>query len=229
LPQNLALHKPVDASSSVQFGPGWGTTTPWGRLRLVDGQTAAITATNGWSAGNYGYSSVPSASNEYEWVSVDLETVHWVNTVRMYPRTDGVNLGYGYPVDFEIATSLDGINWLPAVSLTDQAIPVAMKTYSFSTRAARYVRIDADQLRANPNNNGSYSFQLAELDVLGFNSLPVLMWNTSQNSMVLEWDNGGLQSTDNLKNIFTDVPAAESPYIHHFGTNASQQFYRLRY
>lgn len=227
-PLNLALHKPVDASSSVQFGSGWGTTTPWGYIRLVDGQTSAITATNGWSAGNYGYSSVPSASNGHEWVSVDLETVRWVNTVRMYPRNDGVNLGYGYPVDFEISTSLDGVNWLPAVSVTDQALPVAMETHSFSTRAARYVRIDASQLRANPNDYGNYSLQLAELDVLGFNSLPVLMWNTSQNSMVLEWDYGVLQSTDNLKDIFTDVPAAKSPYTVTPST-APQQFYRLRY
>jgi hypothetical protein len=224
---SLAFHRPVSASSSVEFGPSWGTTTPWGRIRLVDGQTAAITPTNGWSAGNYGFSTTSSSTNCPAWISNDLESTNWVNTVRLHPRNDSGNLGYGYPVNFNISTSTDGVNWTLAASLTNQPKPTTAQTFNFSTRSARYVRLYASELRPNPNDGGSFELQFSELEVFGLSSLSSLTLQKFQNSVVLQWTNGVLQSAGSVGGSFTDVRGALSP----FTNNAAllQQFYRLRF
>jgi hypothetical protein len=228
IPQlNFALHKPIPASSSVEFGPAWGTTTPWGRVRLVDGQVAAIPSTNGWSAGNYGWSSAPTDADHPEWVSVDLEAPCWVNKVRLHPRNDGANPGYGFPISFDISTSTDGTHWCPAVSLTNQPRPTTPQTFTFSTRPARYLRVAASQLRPNPNDGGTYCLQFSELEVFGLAALSSLGIEQVQNSVVLHWTNGILQSADNATGSFADVPAAVSPFTN--AANLPKQFYRLRH
>lgn len=227
-PRNLALHKPVFESSSIEY-QGWTVPNPWGRIRLVDGQVDAIAATNGWSDGNYGFSSKKCASNCTEWIGIDLESVNYVKEIRMHPRNDAGNLGCGYPVDFEISTSVDGTNWLVAATVSGEPQPAVAQHYAFPTRAARYVRINAGQLRSNPNDGGLYSFQLAELEAMGFTKLPVLDWEAAAGSLVLQWEDGVLQSADSVDAAFSDVPGAEPPYDALSATNAPRQFYRLRY
>lgn len=168
-------------------------------------------------------------SNRNEWVGVDLESVYSVNAVQLHPHLNGEIPAYGFPIDFKILTSVDGMSWTTALAVTNQPLPVAAQMITFSAVDARYVRIAVSQLRANPEENGNYSFQLAELDVLGYVSPPVLMWDTPNGSLVLEWEAGVLQSAGSLHDIFNDIPAAESPYTNDFSSGAFLQFYKLRY
>ena len=224
---NLALHKSVSASSSVEYGSSWGTTTPWGRIRLVDGQTSAVVPTNGWSAGNYGFSTKPSSITHAEWVSIDLESTNWVTEVQLQARKDSGNVGYGYPVNFDISTSVDGVSWTAAVSLTNQTQPSTGQTFKFATRPARYVRLDAAQLRANPGDGNTYALQLSEMQVFGFSSLSKLTIQNLNQFVVLQWTNGVLQSAASVNGNFTDLNGANSPYTNN--ATLLQQFYRLRY
>jgi hypothetical protein len=228
LPQpNFAWHKAVSASSSVQFGPSWGKTTPWGRIRLVDGQIAAMTANNGWSSGNCGFSTKARSTSGAEWVSLDLESTNWVNEVRLHPRNDSGNVGFGFPVSFDISTSSDGLIWTPAVMLAGQARPSAVQTFNFVTRPARYVRLNASQLRANPGESGNYALQLAEMQVFGLVGLSPLSIQRRDQSVVLQWTNGVLQSADSLMGTFTDMTGAVSPFTH--SAVAPRRFFRLKY
>jgi len=228
VPQSsLAFHRPVSASSSVEFGPSWGTTSPWGRIRLVDGQTTAIIPTNGWSAGNYGFSTASSSTNGPAWIRIDLEATNWVNAVRLHPRNESGNQGEGYPVNFDLSTSTDGLNWTLAASPRNQTKPATAQTFTFSTRAARYVRLDASQLRPNPHSGGAFALQLTELEAFGFDRLSSLNIQKWQHSVVLSWTNGALQRTDLLGDRFTNVPGAASPFTN--DVDLTQQFYRLIY
>jgi hypothetical protein len=200
---------------------------------LVDGQTTAFTPTNSWSAANYGFSTAVnsngfatglSPTNRPEWITVDLETTNTVSSVRLHPRNDSGNLGEGYPVNFDISTSTNGVNWTVAASLTSQPKPTVAQTFNFSPRAARYVQLDASQLRANPG--GTYGLQLAELEVFGSSAPSGLTIQKFQSGVVIQWTSGVLQSAGTLTGTFTDVGGAVSPYTNN--PAVGQQFYRLR-
>ena len=234
IPQpSLAFHKHVFASSSWEYGPSWGTTSPWGSIRLVDGQTTAFTPTNTWSAANYGFSTAVSSNglsiglsptNRAEWVTIDLEATTSVNSVRLHPRNDSGNLGEGYPVNFDISTSTNGVSWTVATNLTSQPKPTVAQTFSFSTRSARYVRLNASQLRSNPG--GTFGLQLSEFEVFGSSTPSGLAIQKIQNGIVVQWASGVLQSAGSLTGSFTDVGGAVSPYTNN--PALGQQFYRLR-
>ena len=182
IPQrSLAFHKHVFASSSWDFGSNWGSLSPWAAIRLVDGITVPVTGTNGWSAGNYGFSTAVisngfsiglSPINRPESITLDLETTNSVSSVRLTPRNDSGNVGNGCPVDFAISTSLDGVNWTLASNLTSQPMATTAQTFTFVPRIARYVSLYATQLRVN--SGGTYGLQLSELEVFGvpFTILP---------------------------------------------------------
>jgi hypothetical protein len=231
---NFALHRPVSASSSHEYGPTWGPPTPWGRIRLVDGQTTAITPTNGWSAGNYGFSTTLSSNgfstglsstNRPEWVIIDLEATNWVNRVRLTPRNDPGNVGEGYPVNFTIATSIDGASWTLATNLVSQTKPSTSRSFTFPTRAARHVRLYASQLRVNAS--GTFGLQLSEMEVFGLSGLSTLTIQKVPNGVALQWTNGALQSAEGLGGSFSDVNGAVSPFTN--SATLLQQFYRLRF
>ena len=242
IPQpSLAFHKHVFASSSWEYGSSWGTTSPWGSIRMVDGQTAAITPTNSWSAGNYGFSTAVisngfsiglSPTNRPEWITIDLEMMNSVNSVRLTPRNDSGNVGSGYPVNFAISNSLDGVNWILATNLTSQPTSTTPQTFTFSAQTARYVQLYASQLRVN--SGGTYGLQLAELEVFGSGPAQKIQSSSPsgltiqkiQDGVVIQWTNGVLQSAGSLNDSFTDVGGAVSPYTN--SAAVGQQFYWLR-
>ena len=256
IPQpSLAFHKHVFTSSSWEYGSSWGTTSPWGSIRLVDGQTTAFTPTNSWSAANYGFSTAVisngfaiglSPTNRPEWITIDLEATNSLNCVRLTPRNDSGNVGAGYPVNFAISNSLDGVNWILATNLTSQTMATTPQTFNFPAQSARYVQLYASQLRAN--SGGTYGLQLSELEVFGSSSpsgliirmiqlssptgLTVQKLQSSgtvqeiQRGIVLQWTSGVLQSAPSLSASFSDVVGAVSPYTNN--TALSQQFYRIR-
>ncbi|MFC5403307.1 discoidin domain-containing protein [Cohnella soli] len=150
---NLALNRSVSSSSSVE---AYG----WSKSALVDGQTGTVTGSAGWSSSN------SLATNHTEWVTIDLGGLNVVNEIRMFPRNDAVNAGYGFPVDFQVQVSSDNTNWTPVVTRTGYANPGgAVQTFTFGRQAARYVRVNGTSLRANPNESNNYRMQFAEIQL----------------------------------------------------------------
>jgi hypothetical protein len=152
---NLAPQSVITASSS------WYVIPLWERLKVADGRTGSDTYSNGWSSAN------SVSVSHTEWVKFDLGRVAAINAVDLYPRNDGPNLGYGFPIDFTIDVSTDNINWTAVVSRTGQAIPTGVQKFNFGFQNARYVRVQGTRLRPNPNDGNRYRMQLAEARIYG--------------------------------------------------------------
>ena len=163
-PRNLALHGCVTSSSSME-NTAFAVPSPWGRIRLVDGQRDAQAAPASWSVKNLGWSSCALSSNQPQWVQVDLGQSQRINTVCLYPRNDPDNTGQGFPVNFEILVSGNGTDWVPVATVTNQPLPNRGQTYTFNPAQARYVRVAASLLRLNPNDSGHLFMQFAEMEV----------------------------------------------------------------
>ena len=152
---NLAADAPVSASSSYELS-GWSTS------RLTDAQLFS-------AVGAAGYSSNSSTTvNHSEWVQVDLGAPVLVSQVSLFPTNAS---GYGMPVTFTVDTSSNGSSWTTAVSKTNQPLVAGEQTSAFGAVKARYVRISASSLRANPNDSNQYRLQFAEMQVLGSRNL----------------------------------------------------------
>jgi hypothetical protein len=165
-PRNFALHRPVFASSSIERNPGWPPRSKWNRIRLVDGQTGVTAAPKDWSTGNAGWSSARLEQDREEHVGVDLGDSVTIGEVRLYPRNDGEHAGQGFPLHFQIQLSEDGKTWITVVTKKEFPLPRDAQCFKIKPQKARYVRVLATRLRANPADDGLYSFQLAELAVL---------------------------------------------------------------
>lgn len=151
---SLAVGATVTASSSVEAS-GWGTA------KAVDGNTDSTSASMGWtSAGNLG-------SNHSEWIMLDMGSNKTFSWVALYPRNDGANAGYGFPIDFTVESAASSVGpWTSAFSQSGVANPgAAPQAYNFSARSARYLRITGTNLRQNPNDSNQYRMQFAEIMV----------------------------------------------------------------
>lgn len=150
---NLALNKTVTASSSVE-------ANGWLKAKAVDGQTSTVSGSMGWSSSNDTY------NNHAEWVTVDLGANNNINRIELYPRNDGADAGYGFPVDFTIKVSTDNTNWTTVITRTGYAKPAAVvQCFTFSSQTARYMKVDGTTLRSNPNDGNRYRMQFAEIEV----------------------------------------------------------------
>jgi hypothetical protein len=108
-----------------------------------------------------------------EWVAVNLESNHLINGVRLYPRDDGPNTGYGFPVDFTIQVSMDGVAWKTVLAQRNFPRPSDAQTFQFPLCQARFIRVNGTQLQANPNDGNLFAMQLAELEVTGPEVQPI--------------------------------------------------------
>ena len=152
---NLALNKTVSSSSSVE-NPGLG----WGSAKAVDGERSSISTSKGWSSNNN------TGANHTEWITVDLGSSKSVNRVDLYPRNDGADTGYGFPVDFTIKLSADNTNWTTVITRTGYSRPGnAVQSFIFGSQNGRYVKIEGTSLRQNPNDGNLYRMQFAEIEV----------------------------------------------------------------
>lgn len=109
------------------------------------------------------YSSIGHASAvNTEWAALDLGTPQTVTGLNVTPRPTGA----GFPVDFSIQYSSDGVNWtnLTGQSYTNYPNPgSALTAFRFSAPiTAQYFRVYATKLGADSYNN--YYLQLAHLD-----------------------------------------------------------------
>ena len=165
---NMALDRQVTASDSVE-DRGLGVRVPWGLRNLVDGVSRSRPQPVTWSVANHGWSSKTSSSNRPVWLQVDLGSARPIDTIRLHPRNDDGNAGMGFPVDFKILISGDGVQWNVVADITGQTHPNAAQAYNFSSSVARYVRVEASQLRSNPADSGLFAMQFSELEVFGKN------------------------------------------------------------
>ncbi|MFP2907429.1 discoidin domain-containing protein [Pyxidicoccus sp. 3LFB2] len=161
---NRALTATVTASSIT--GPS--ASQPDGRwtpVRVADGQRSSLSTSYGWSS--MGASSPATA----QWIRFQfpddaaLGGPPWLHRVDIYPRNDatyGTTVGDGFPVNFTIDVSADGVNWGPAVSRTNHPKPTGVQTFEFPSRPVRFLRIHATQLR---QVSSAYYFQIAEVEV----------------------------------------------------------------
>ncbi|OCT12878.1 hypothetical protein A8709_21340 [Paenibacillus pectinilyticus] len=140
----------VSATSTVE-------DASWGISRLTDGNLTSVSGSYGWTSSNN------TGANHTESVTLDLGASKSISKVDLYPRTDGVNLGYGFPVDFTIQVSTNGTSWTTVVTRTAYAKPGnATQSFTFTAQNARYVKIEGTSLRSNPNDFNTYRMQLAE-------------------------------------------------------------------
>lgn len=145
---NLALSATPSASSSHE-GSGWSTA-------YINDNSLST----GWSSGD-----ANTGSNHTEWVQVDLKSAQPFNEVDLYPRSDGANAGYGFPIDFTIAVSNNGSTWTTVVTKTGYSLPSGVQSFTFASQTARYVRVTGTNLRPNPNDTNQYRMQFMEFGV----------------------------------------------------------------
>ncbi len=157
---DLALHRPVSASSSLE-------TEGWGAANLTDGVTAS-------NPGDVAYSSDPAqptaqASNIS--VSVDLGTSQPVGSVVLYPRTaengeDPSLTGADFPNSYQIQTSNDATNWTTVGTYSgqnaDNGQPVTDQLAPGAT--GRYLRLVVSTFGRPAYNDDGYRLQLTELE-----------------------------------------------------------------
>ncbi len=148
---NYAKNQNVSASSDVGK---WG----WSRAGVVDGVRD--------SALSFGWTSYNDLKNNHtEWVTVDMGRVRDINIVDLYPRNDAGNVGTSFPIDFTIQLSADNENWSTVADKKNYPKPSAVQSFPFPVTAARFVKIEATNLRQDAFNN--YHIQLAEIEIFG--------------------------------------------------------------
>lgn len=87
------------------------------------------------------------------------------------------NVGQGFPEDFLISVSSDGNSWKTVKSCVDYPLPSNGKARAFDfapVENVRFVKAEASKLRANPNENGEYAMQLAQVAVYAEAHMPTV-------------------------------------------------------
>lgn len=189
------------------------------RQLYVDGVRATRamgeTSPEGWeNVQSYGYSSgANSAAAHTEFVQIDLAAAQLISAVKLYPRNDTQTAGGGspgFPVDFTLEGSTDGINYTDLTTVANQANPQGIaQEYTFSPANVRYVKLNATKLGAPAGDeSGVYRLQLAEMEVRG---------NTAANLAIHKEVSASSSSLDNLfwgKDKLTDgITSAAVAYV----------------
>lgn len=160
--KNLAANQPQAVSSSTE-APGLFSSA-----YVNDGQFGTSGSTVGWTS-QVGRNTSATAG---EWAAVHLGGPYLVEQVVVHPRdsaADHANAGLGFPTDYQVETSLDGITWQVVATRTgDVAISDAPRTVTLDTpTSARYLRVVGTKLKqARPAADG-YLMQLGEVQVFG--------------------------------------------------------------
>lgn len=160
--KNLAANQPQAVSSSTE-APGLFSSA-----YVNDGQFGTTGSTVGWTSQVGRNTSATSG----EWAAVYLGGPFRVEQVVLHPRdsaADHANAGLGFPTDYNVEASLDGVTWQVVATRTgDVAISAASRTMTLETpTSARYLRVVGTKLKqARPAADG-YLMQLGELQVYG--------------------------------------------------------------
>ena len=116
-----------------------------------------------------GYRSPYVASEDnHEYLIMDLGADKLVSGLTLYAGSERAADGNaaGFPKDFTIQVSADGVNWTTVVTETDAEAPIARsgKQFIFTTVGARYVKLDVTKLGNAPRNTtGKFHLALSEI------------------------------------------------------------------
>ena len=150
---NVALHKPVSASTSFE-GSGWGVAA------ATDGERSSTPASMGWSSLN------DTEFDHSEWIEIHLGKCATVHQVRLFPRTDAGNVGDGFPIAFIIQLSSDATNWKTVITEDNYPKPKnSAQIFTFTSQSARYIRTTGIHLRPIPAEGNAYRMQFAAIEV----------------------------------------------------------------
>lgn len=163
--RSLTLYKKVTASDN-RFTPQWPKPSQHGLLWLVDGFRNYREKEQDWLHPNAGWSSEPRETPGSNWVSVDLEEMHRINEVHLYPRDDAGHEGEGFPIDLSVEVSKDGKQWKTVTSRADIPQSKEPLVVAFNPVKARHVRVVGTKLRQSPQDH-LYSMQFVEMEVYG--------------------------------------------------------------
>lgn len=152
---NLALHKPVEVSSS---GGGFGWTAQF----LTDGNL------EGGNIGQNGWSSRPHlTSSATEWAYVDLLGIENVGKVVLFSRSDLTTAeSTGFPTAFRIQISDDAHTWKDLVSVKNYPRAKAghAQIFIFEVQKGRFIRVIASEL-GGVGGEKNYSMQLRAIEI----------------------------------------------------------------
>ncbi len=111
---------------------------------------------------------VTNADN-HEYLILDLGEDKLVSGITLYAGSERAQDGNaaGFPKDFTIQTSADGVNWTVQVEETDFTAPIARSAaqLTFPTVGARFIKIDVTKL-GNAPRSGADKFHLALSEIL---------------------------------------------------------------
>lgn len=156
---NRAIGAAVTATSSVE---DWG----WFKSSVNDGQTNSVSGALGWTSNS-------NTGSEYhtQWIQLDMGSVYSISEVKLFPRNDGADAGYGFPVDFTIQLAGDsGCTSWSTVYMSPSGgynFPSGgtVQTFSFNAQNAKCVRVQGTRFRANPLDGNLYRMQFAEIEI----------------------------------------------------------------
>ena len=119
------------------------------------------------STGGYKSPYVSSASNN-EYLILDLGTDKLISGLTLYAGSERAQDGNaaGFPADFTIQTSSDGVNWKTQVDETDCVAPIARssKSFEFPAVGARYIKLNVTKLGNTARGaDGKYHLALSEI------------------------------------------------------------------
>ncbi|MET7282244.1 glycoside hydrolase domain-containing protein [Kribbella sp. NPDC005582] len=133
----------------------------WRGIAAVDGRRTSDASSMGWT------SAAAASATDAQSFKVDLGAVRSLSRVDLYPRSDGANLGVGFPIDYDVQVSTDGSSWTTVASRTGQPRPTGVQSVDFAAQNVRYVQVVGKRLAQDPF--GTYRMQLAEVEVAGGN------------------------------------------------------------
>ncbi len=152
---NLALNKPIAGYSSTCDVTAWNCHNTY----INDGNNATA-----WSSALF----MHDTPDGEEWIIIDLAAVYDINKVVLNPRGDASTAINAFPNDYQIDVSIDGTNYTTVFSDTNANTPVSgeMRTLTFETVKARFVRLLTTKMTLNTGNAG-YGIEIEEMEIYG--------------------------------------------------------------
>ena len=150
LGDNLARGKKATVSSTVD-------NHMFSADKLTDGIYTVTNQNEGWTS---------LETSPTQWLYIDLGAVKTLDTVKLYPRHNGTDNGYGIPLNLEILVSTDAKKWKTVARYTNlKRLETGAHTFSFEETEARYVKVNGSRLRENPYDGNRTRFQVSEIEI----------------------------------------------------------------
>ncbi len=155
---NIALGKPVDASSSLELADGL-----FHRNYLTDGQNpATLMPGSGWSTNVY----EPIARDTQVEVTVDLQGTYAIREIDLLPTA--YNAGT-FPTSYKISYSVAGKSW-KTIAIAEEIsglAPTDVLRYEAEGAVARYIRLTITKQSPIVDGTGAFVSQIGEIEIYG--------------------------------------------------------------